>query len=239
MRIDILTLFPALFAGVFDASIIKRARDAGLASVELHNVRDYTSDRHHVVDDAPFGGGEGMVMKPEPLFAAVEAIRRPETRVVLLSPQGRLFDQATAWRLSRERGLLLICGRYEGVDERVSTLADEELSIGDYVVSGGEPAAIVVVDAIVRLLPGALGAVGGAEKDSHAGGLLEYPQYTRPAEFRGMRVPDVLLSGNHQEIARWRRRQSLRRTLSRRPDMLADADLDDQDRRWLESDEEP
>ncbi|MDE3074642.1 MAG: tRNA (guanosine(37)-N1)-methyltransferase TrmD [Chloroflexota bacterium] len=234
MRIDILTLFPEMFAGPFDYSIIKRARDAGIVDLWLHNIRDYTHDRHHVVDDAPYGGGDGMVMKPEPVFEAVEAVRSPDGRVILLSPQGKPFDQAMAARLAGESQLVLVCGRYEGVDERVSALADEELSIGDYVLSGGEPAAIVVVDAMVRLLPGAIGAEGGAAADSHASGLLEYPQYTRPAEYRGMRVPEVLISGNHAEVARWRRREALRRTLLRRPDMLARAELTEEDQRFLE-----
>jgi tRNA (guanine37-N1)-methyltransferase len=234
MRIDILTLFPDMFLGPFDASIIKRARDASIVEISLHNVRDYTHDKHHVVDDAPYGGGDGMVMKPEPIFEAVEAVRQPDSHVVLLTPRGRLLDQVAAKRLSEKPSLIIICGHYEGIDERVSTLAGEELSIGDYVLSGGEPAAIVLVDAIVRLLPGAIGAEGGAAGDSHASGLLEYPQYTRPAGYRGLQVPDVLLSGNHQEVARWRRQESLRRTLEHRPDMLASADLSDEDRRWLE-----
>jgi tRNA (guanine37-N1)-methyltransferase len=235
MHIDVLTLFPEMFAGPFEASIIRRAQEAGIVSISLHNIRDFTHDKHRTVDDQPYGGGDGMVMKPAPIFEAVEAIRRPDSHVVLLTPQGKLLDQAAAQRLSKKPALVLICGRYEGVDERVSTLADEELSIGDYVLSGGEPAAIVLVDAVVRLLPGAIGAEGGATADSHATGLLEYPQYTRPADFRGLKVPDVLLSGNHREVARWRRRQSLRRTLERRPDLLASAELTDEDRKYLES----
>jgi tRNA (guanine37-N1)-methyltransferase len=235
MRIDILTLFPEMFAGPFGESILKRAQQAGIVSITLHNIRDFAHDKHHVVDDTPYGGGAGMLMKPEPVFEAVEAVRRPDSCVVLLTPRGRLLDQVLAKRLSEQPSLVLICGRYEGVDERVSTLADEELSVGDYVLSGGEPAAIVVVDAVVRLLPGAIGAEGGAAADSHATGLLEHPQYTRPAEFRGLRVPDVLLSGNHQEIARWQRQQSLRLTRRRRPDLLASAPLSDEDRRFLET----
>jgi len=234
LTLDILTLFPEMFAGPFDASIIKRAREAGLVDIRLHNIRDFAHDKHHVVDDAPYGGGDGMVMKPEPIFEAVEAVRQPDSHVVLLTPRGKLLDQVAAQRLSEKPALIVICGHYEGIDERVSTLAGEELSIGDYVLSGGEPAAIVLVDAIVRLLPGAIGAEGGAAGDSHASGLLEYPQYTRPAGYRGLQVPDVLLSGNHQEVARWRRQESLRRTLEHRPDMLASADLSDEDRRWLE-----
>jgi tRNA (guanine37-N1)-methyltransferase len=235
MHISILTLFPEMFAGPFDASIIKRAQEAGIVEIGLHNIRDFAHDKHHVVDDAPYGGGDGMVMKPGPIFEAVEAVRKADSHVVLLTPQGRLLDQAIAQRLSAKTALIIICGRYEGVDERVSTLAGEELSIGDYVLSGGEPAAIVLVDAIVRLLPGAIGADGGAAGDSYATGLLEYPQYTRPADFRGLQAPDVLLSGNHQEVDRWRRQQALRRTLERRPDMLATADLTEEDRRYLES----
>jgi len=234
VQIDILTLFPDMFRGPFDASIIKRAQDKRIVDIHLHNIRDFTHDKHHVVDDAPYGGGDGMVMKPEPIFEAIEALGRGEGHVVLLTPQGRLLDQAAAKRLSAKPSLVIICGRYEGIDERVGALADEEVSIGDYVLSGGEPAAIVLVDALVRLLPGAIGAEGGAAGDSHATGLLEHPQYTRPADFRGKRVPDVLLSGNHQQVARWQREQSLRRTLERRPDMLAGADLTDEDRRYLE-----
>jgi len=235
VEIDVLTLFPDMFRGPFDASIVKRARDAGIVTLRTHNIRDYTHDKHHVVDDTPYGGGDGMVMKPEPLFEAVEAIRQPDSYIVLLTPQGRLLDQALAQELSHKPHLALVCGRYEGIDDRVSTLADLELSIGDYVLSGGEPAAMVLVDALVRLLPGAIGAEGGAAGDSHASGLLEYPQYTRPADFRGMQVPGVLLSGNHQQVARWRREQSLQRTLLRRPDLLASAPLAAEDRRYLES----
>lgn len=235
MRIDVLTLFPEMLASPFEASIVKRAQQAGLVSIRLHNIRDFTHDKHHVVDDTPYGGGDGMLMKPEPVFEALEAVRQPDSCVVLLTPRGRLLDQALAQRLSEQPSLVLICGRYEGLDERVSSLADEELSIGDYVLSGGEPAAIVLVDAVVRLLPGAIGAEGGAAGDSHATGLLEHPQYTRPADFRGLRVPDVLLSGDHQEIARWQRQQSLRLTRERRPDLLASAPLSDDDLRFLET----
>lgn len=233
MRIDVLTLFPEMLASPFEASIVKRAQQAGIVSISLHNIRDFAHDKHRVVDDTPYGGGDGMLMKPEPVFEAVEAVRQPDSCVVLLTPRGRLLDQALAQRLSEKPSLVLICGRYEGLDERVGSLADEELSIGDYVLSGGEPAAIVLVDAVVRLLPGAIGAEGGAAGDSHATGLLEHPQYTRPADFRGLRVPDVLLSGNHQEISRWQRQQSLRLTRERRPDLLASAPLSDDDRRFL------
>ena len=235
MRFDVLTLFPEMFAGPFQASIIKRARESGLVDISLHNIRDFTHDKHHIVDDEPYGGGDGMVMKPEPVCEAIDAVRQAGGCVVLLTPQGQLLTQGLAQELSQKPQLVLVCGRYEGVDDRVSASVDLELSVGDYVLSGGEPAAIVLVDAIVRLLPGAIGAEGGAAGDSHATGLLEYPQYTRPAEFRGLQVPDILLSGNHQAIARWRREQALRRTLERRPDMLALAPLTDEDRDYLRS----
>jgi tRNA (guanine37-N1)-methyltransferase len=241
MRFDILTLFPDMFVGPFAESIIQRAQEAGLVSIALHNIRDYATDKHRVTDDYPYGGGGGMVMKPEPIFAAVEAILGPDPRatgvpIVLLTPQGRLFNQEVAQELARRERILLICGRYEGVDERVREfLATDEISIGDYVLSGGELAAMVIVDAVTRLLPGALGDPTGALDDSHAMGLLEYPHYTRPAEFRGWRVPEVLLSGNHGEIARWRRQEALRRTLARRPDLLARAPLTAKDREFLRS----
>jgi tRNA (guanine37-N1)-methyltransferase len=239
MRIDILTLFPEMFAGAFDASIIGRARAAGAAEIALHNHRDYTQDQHHVVDDYAYGGGPGMVMKPEPIFACVDAVRTlapARGRVVLLTPQGRLLDSAVVADLAREARLILICGHYEGVDERVRAgLADDEISIGDYVLSGGEPAAIVLVDAIVRQLPGVLGSAQSLTEESHAQGLLEYPQYTRPPEYRGMAVPDVLLSGHHEGIARWRRARSIARTAQRRPDMLARATLTSEERRLLEA----
>jgi tRNA (guanine37-N1)-methyltransferase len=241
MHFDILTLFPGMFVGPFSESIIQRAQEAGLVSIALHNIRDYATDKHHITDDYPYGGGGGMVMKPEPIFAAVEAILGPEPRasgvpIVLLTPQGRLFNQEVAQELASHRRVLLICGRYEGVDERVCAfLATDELSIGDYVLSGGELAAMVVVDAVTRLLPGALGDPTGALDDSHAMGLLEYPHYTRPPEFRGWRVPEVLLSGNHGEIARWRRQEALRRTFARRPDLLTRAPLTAKDREFLRS----
>jgi tRNA (guanine37-N1)-methyltransferase len=237
MRIDILTIFPGMFSGPFEESIVKRAVEKGLVQIFLHDIRDYASDRHRTVDDYPFGGGQGMLMKPEPLFAAVEDVQgqTPERGpVVLLTPQGRLFDQEVAVELARQERLILICGHYEGVDARVhDDLAMEEISIGDYVLSGGELAAMVVVDAVVRQIPGALGSPVSTADDSFAQGLLEYPQYTRPADFRGMKVPEVLLSGNHAEIARWRRRQSLLRTAQRRPDLLARADLTEEEKQWL------
>jgi tRNA (guanine37-N1)-methyltransferase len=220
-RLDILTLFPGMFAGPLDESILKRARAAGAVEIRLVDIRQFTTDRHHTADDTPFGGGPGMVMKAEPIFAAVEAVRTPEARVILMSPRGRRFEQRIAVELSQVPHLILVCGHYEGVDERVRLhLVDEELSVGDYVLTGGELAAMVVVDAVTRLLPGVLGAHASLEEESHTAGLLEYPHYTRPAELRGWRVPDVLLSGNHAEIARWRRREALLITRERRPDLL-------------------
>jgi tRNA (guanine37-N1)-methyltransferase len=237
MRIDILTIFPGMFCGPFDESIVKRAVEKGLVQIFLHDIRDYASDKHRTVDDYPHGGGPGMVMKPEPLFAAVEDVQgqaRERGPIVLLTPQGRLFNQEIAVELAREERLVLICGHYEGVDARVHEhLATDEISIGDYVLSGGELAAMVVVDAVVRQIPGALGSPLSSVDDSFAQGLLEHPQYTRPPEFRGMRVPEVLLSGNHGEIARWRRQQSLLRTAQRRLDLLARADLTEEERQWL------
>ena len=238
MHFDILTLFPGMFAGVFEESIIKRARQAGLLTIALHNIRDYAEGKHRITDDTPYGGGGGMIMKPEPIFAAVEAVLGEElgrVPVILLTPQGRLLSQQVARELARHPRLLLICGRYEGVDERVHRyLATEEISIGDYVLSGGEIPAMVLVDAVTRLLPGVLGDPAATFEDSHAEGLLEYPHYTRPAEFRGYAVPPVLLSGNHAEIARWRRQEALRRTWQRRPDLLPHARLSDQDRALLQ-----
>ena len=217
MKIDVLTLFPAMFAGPLDESIIKRARAAGLLDLTVHNLRDYAQDRHKTVDDRPFGGGPGMLLKPEPIFDAVE----PGTRVILLSPAGRAFNQAIAHELAQAGDLLLVSGHYEGFDERIrEALADDELSIGDYVLTNGALPAMVIIDAVTRLLPGVLGDEQSAHDDSFSHGLLEYPQYTRPAEFRGMAVPEVLLSGNHADIARWRAEQSKLRTKKRRPDLL-------------------
>jgi tRNA (guanine37-N1)-methyltransferase len=238
MRIDIITLFPEMFRGPFDASIVARAREQEIVRIELHDLRGWGEGRHKVVDDYPHGGGAGMVLKPGPLFAAVEAVRpldEAQARVVLLTPQGRLLTQSIVEELAALPRLLLICGHYEGVDERVREhLVDDEISVGDYVLSGGELAAMVLVDAVVRRLPGALGSEASLAEESHAEGLLEYPQYTRPAEFRGWPVPEVLLSGHHQEVARWRRRQSILRTARRRPDLLARACLTDEERRWLQ-----
>ena len=241
MRVDIVTLFPEMFRGPFDASIVARAREQGIVQIELHNLRDWGAGRHKVVDDAPYGGGAGMVLKPEPVFAAVEAVRAQAEepgRVVLLTPQGRLLSQPIVNELAGQPRLLLLCGHYEGVDERIREhLVDDEISVGDYVLSGGELAAMVLVDAVVRLLPGALGGEASLDEESHAQGLLEYPQYTRPADFRGWSIPEVLLSGNHSEIDRWRRQQSLLRTRQRRPDLLVRADISDRERDWLKETE--
>jgi tRNA (guanine37-N1)-methyltransferase len=251
MHFDILTLFPAMFKGPFDESIVRRAVEAGRVSIAIHNIRDYAPGKHKMTDDTPYGGGGGMIMKPEPIFNAVEAVLgprspslwggegRPPVPVILLSPQGRLFTHSLAQELARESQLTLICGRYEGVDERVRAhLCTDEISIGDYVISGGELAAMVVVDAVTRLLPGVLGDPGAPFEDSHADGLLEYPHYTRPPEYRGHRVPPVLFSGHHAEIVRWRREASLRRTFFRRPDLLARARLSEADRAFLRQLEE-
>jgi tRNA (guanine37-N1)-methyltransferase len=221
MKIDVLTLFPAMFAGPLDESIVKRARETGLLDLTIHNLREYTHDRHRTVDDKPFGGGPGMLLKPEPIFEAAESLGHDDTRVILLGPAGRTFNQAIARELAQEKHVLLVCGSYEGFDERVrEALADDELSIGDYVLTNGALPAMVIVDAVTRLLPGVLGDDESSRDESFSHGLLEYPQYTRPAEFRGMKVPEVLLSGNHAEIVRWRAEQAKKRTQERRPDML-------------------
>lgn len=242
MHFDILTLFPGLFAGVFEESILKRAREAGLVTITLHNIRDFVKGHQRGTDDTPYGGGGGMVMKPEPLFAAVEAVlgvQQDHVPVILLTPQGRLFTQQVARELSRQRQILLICGRYEGVDERVRQhLATDAISIGDYVLAGGEVPAMVIVEAVTRLIPGVLGDPSAPFEDSHAEGLLEYPHYTRPLVFRDHAVPDVLLSGHHAEIVRWRREQALRRTRQLRPDLLHQAPLTDEDRAYLRQLEE-
>ncbi|TET13065.1 MAG: tRNA (guanosine(37)-N1)-methyltransferase TrmD [Dehalococcoidia bacterium] len=238
MRIDILTLFPNMFSGPFAESIIKRAMDRNLISITIHNLRDWGSGKHKVVDDYPFGGGTGMVMKSEPLFEATEAIKAEgacsSAPVILLTPQGRVFNQRIAAELAALDRLILICGHYEGIDERVREhLATDEISIGDYVLTGGELAAMVVVDAVVRQLPGVLGSEDSAKDDSHTSGLLEYPQYTRPRTYRGWEVPQVLLSGNHAQIAAWHREQSILRTLSRRPELLEKADLSPEERELI------
>ena len=221
MKIDVLTLFPGMFPGPLDESIIKRACESGRLRLGIHDLRDYTHDRHRTVDDRPFGGGPGMLMKPEPLFEAVEALRGEKTRVILTSPAGRLFRQQIAREMAAEEHLLLVCGSYEGFDERVRQgLADDELSIGDYVLTNGALPAMVIIDSVTRLLPGVLGDDESSQDESFSGGLLEYPQYTRPAEFRGMTVPEVLLSGDHAAIEQWRREQAREWTAQRRPDLL-------------------
>src|SRR5438045_1721690 len=220
MKIDVLTLFPAMFAGPLDESIIKRARETGRLDLGIHNLRDYAHDRHKTVDDRPFGGGPGMLLKPEPIFEAVEDLAGESTRVILLSPSGRTFNQAIAGQLAQVEHLLLVSGHYEGFDERVrEQLADDELSIGDYVLTNGALPVMVIIDAVTRLLPGVLGDDESTQEESFSHGLLEYPQYTRPAEFRGMKVPEVLLSGNHAQIAKWRAEQARLRTSERRPDL--------------------
>ena len=236
MKFDILTLFPEMFRGPFDESIIRRGQDKGLIQIGLHQIRDYASDRHHTVDDSPYGGGAGMVMKPGPLAACIEAVRQhnPDAPVLLTSPRGTTLRHQLAVDLVKKPGLIIICGRYEGVDERIrERYVDIEVSIGDYVLSGGELAAMVVVDTITRLVPGVLGSDESAMTDSFSDGLLEYPQYTRPPEFCGLNVPEVLLSGNHALIEKWRRQQALQRTAEHRPDLLQTAPLTERDRRFL------
>ena len=244
MRFDIVTIFPEYFAGPLDYGVLRRARETGRVSVRVQDLREFTEDRHRTVDDRPFGGGAGMVLKPEPLFAAVEKLRSvdPPASVILLSAQGRLFTQADALRLAGLEHIILLCGRYEGVDERVATsLADEELSVGDYVLSGGEPAAALVVDSVTRLLPGVLGNEASALEESFhaepsngaAVGILDYPHYTRPAVFRGLAAPEVLLSGHHEQVRRWRRKRALEKTLHHRPELLERAPLGAGDRELL------
>ncbi|HEX8814635.1 MAG TPA: tRNA (guanosine(37)-N1)-methyltransferase TrmD [Terriglobales bacterium] len=262
MKIDIITIFPDFFRGPLDYGIVRRAREAGLAEIRVHDLRGFAHDRHRTVDDRPFGGGEGMVLKPEPLFECIEGMqvapretRGPRESVVLLSAQGRRFDQRMAHELSALARLVLICGRYEGVDERVAEhLADREISVGDYVLSGGELAAAVIVDAVTRLVPGAVGNEastrqesftvgtsangsagdnGGPDSTCGSGGLLDYPHYTRPAEFRGMQVPEVLASGNHDEIRRWRRQKALEKTMRNRPDLMERVELNEEDKKLL------
>jgi tRNA (guanine37-N1)-methyltransferase len=236
MQFDIITIFPEIFRGVFEFGIIRRAVEAGLIAINLHDLRDYTFDRHRQVDDRPFGGGAGMVMKPEPLFRAIEAVthQAKDATVVMLSPQGRLLTQRVVEELALRERVVLICGRYEGVDERViEQLADDEISIGDYVLSGGEIPAMVLVDGVTRLIPGALGCNESAERDSFADGLLDYPHYTRPVEYRGLKAPDVLTGGHHGEIEKWRRRKAMAKTLSRRPDLLERRALNEDERRLI------
>ena len=237
MRFDVFTLFPGVLEPYFEISILQRAIERGLIEVHLHDIRSWTHDKHHVTDDTPYGGGGGMVMKPEPIFSAVEETMKdsPQSPVVLLTPQGRVFNMKVAREFSTYPRIGLLCGRYEGVDERVREhLVSDEISIGDFVLTGGELPALLVMDAVARFIPGVLGDPGGAMDDSHASGLLEYPHYTRPVEFRGWQVPEVLLSGNHAEIARWRRKKSLERTMQRRPDLLEKAELSEMDRRMID-----
>lgn len=243
MRIDVLTIFPQMFDVPFSFGIFKRAIDQDLVSINVHNIRDYTHDKHHTVDDYPHGGGPGMVLKPEPVFEAVAAVKAQlpdesgtaQLPIILLTPQGRLFNQQIAMELSKYRHLIMICGRYEGIDERVvEHLVTDEISIGDYVLTGGELPALVVIDTVIRLLPGVLGSEDSVQEDSHANGLLEYPQYTRPAVFRDWPVPEILLSGNHAQIARWRREQVLRRTVERRPDLIDTTKLGQEEKQLVE-----
>jgi len=244
MQFEVFTLLPEVFPPYLESSILQRARQRGLIDVRVHNIRDYTHDKHHTTDDTPYGGGGGMVMKPEPVFEAVESVLGPlrdsplPVPVILLTPQGRLFTQRVAEELGRYERIALLCGRYEGVDERIREhLVTDEISIGDYVLTGGELPALMVIDAVSRLLPGVLGDPDGAQDDSHSMGLLEYPHYTRPPVFRGWSVPDVLLSGDHGKIEKWRREQALLRTRQRRPDILNSAVLTDKDREFLREEE--
>ena len=246
MQFEVFTLLPEVFPSYLETSIIKRARERGLIKVDVHNIRDYTHDKHHMTDDTPYGGGGGMVMKPEPVFEAVETVlglAAPQTPpepasnipIILLTPQGRVFNQTIAKELSTHPRIALICGRYEGIDERIREhLVTHEISIGDFVLTGGELPALILIDAIARLLPDVLGDPTGAEDDSHAMGLLEYPHYTRPPEFRGWKAPDILLSGDHAKIDKWRREQALLRTFNKRPDMLEKAELSKADLKFIE-----
>ena len=246
MQFEVFTLLPEIFPPYLESSILNRARQKGLIDVRVHNIRDYTHDKHHTTDDTPYGGGGGMVMKPEPVFEAIESVLGLATPpsdpapasnipIILLTPQGRVFTQRVAEELSRHEHIVLLCGRYEGVDERIREhLVTDEISIGDYVLTGGELPALMIIDAVSRLLPGVLGDPTGAEDDSHSMGLLEYPHYTKPPEFRGWKVPDVLASGNHAKINKWRREQALTRTFNKRPDMLEKAELSKSDQKFLE-----
>lgn len=239
MRVDVLTIFPRMFTGPLDESIVKRAREKGILRVNLIDIRDFSLDKHRTVDDYPYGGGPGMILRPEPVFRAVESLLEKEPGkkppIILLSPQGEVFNQAMAQELAKEEWLILICGHYEGVDERIRAyLATREISIGDYVLTGGELPAMVLIDAITRLLPGAVGAEDGLKEDSFSWGILEYPQYTRPRSFRGLEVPEVLLSGDHEKIRLWRRKKALERTWLKRPDLLDKVSLTEEDRRLLE-----
>jgi len=239
MKFEVFTLLPEVFPPYLESSILQKARQRGLIEVSVHNIRDYTHDRHHTTDDAPYGGGGGMVMKPEPVFEAVQSVLgfggEPPIPVILLTPQGRVFTQRVAEELSAHERIAMLCGRYEGVDERIREhLVTDEISVGDYVLTGGELPALMIIDAVSRLIPGVLGDPTGAEDDSHSMGLLEYPHYTRPPEFRGWPVPDVLLSGDHGRIEKWRREQALTRTFNKRPDMLENAELSEADKKIVE-----
>ena len=243
MQFEVFTLLPEVFPPYLESSILQRARQRGLVSVNIHNIRDYTHDKHHTTDDTPYGGGGGMVMKVEPVFEAVETVLglgthqtdlQPASPIIMLTPQGRVFTQSVADELSQHERIALLCGRYEGMDERIREhLVTDEISVGDYVLTGGELPALILIDAVTRLIPGVLGAPNGAVDDSHATGLLEYPHYTRPPEYRGWKVPEILLSGDHGKVEKWRREKSLLRTLNRRPDMLENATLTDADRKFL------
>ncbi|MEA1928744.1 MAG: tRNA (guanosine(37)-N1)-methyltransferase TrmD [Candidatus Auribacterota bacterium] len=236
MQIDIITLFPGMFSGFLSESIIKRAQEKGIVHIRTVDLRDYTHDRHRTADDRPYGGGAGMVLKVEPLFEAVEALRTPESSVILLSPRGKLFEQERAHSLSLRKHLILLCGHYEGVDERFSReLVDEEISVGDYILTGGELPALVVVDSVVRLIPGVLGDSESSVDESFARGRLEYPQYTRPEKYRGLDVPKILLSGDHGKVARWREKESFLTTYHRRPDLLREFPPTEQEKKWLEN----
>jgi len=249
MQFDVFTLLPEVFPAYLESSILKRASQKGLIDVRVHNIRTYAKDKHHTTDDTPYGGGGGMVMKPEPVFDAVESVLASDTNpstssvigirgipVILLTPQGRVFDQRIAEELSQHEHIALLCGRYEGVDERIREhLVSDEISVGDYVLTGGELPAMLVIDAVARLIPGVLGDPTGAEDDSHSMGLLEYPQYTKPAEFKGWKVPDILLSGDHAKIEMWRREQALQRTFQKRPDMLDRTELSETDKKFIRS----
>jgi len=247
MQFDVFTILPEVFSAYLDTSILKKARARGLIDIRVHNIRKFTTDKHHTTDDTPYGGGGGMVMKPEPIFKAVESVvgqnndqtsPEPDSNIpiILLSPQGRVFNQTIAEELSQHKHIALLCGRYEGIDERIREhLITDQISIGDYVLTGGELPAMILIDAVSRLIPGVLGDPTGAEDDSHSMGLLEYPHYTKPSEFRGWKVPDVLLSGDHARIDKWRREQALLRTLNQRPDMLENATLNQNDLKFIES----
>jgi tRNA (guanine37-N1)-methyltransferase len=245
MQFDIFTILPEVFPTYLDTSILKKARERGLIDIRIHNIRDYTRDKHHTTDDTPYGGGGGMVMKAEPIFEAVESILGqktdqtppaldPNIPIILLTPQGRVFNQTIAEELSQHKHIALLCGRYEGIDERIREhLITDQISIGDYVLTGGELPAMILIDAVSRLLPGVLGDPTGAADDSHSMGLLEYPHYTKPSDYRGWKVPDVLLSGDHAKIEKWRREQALLRTLNKRPDMLEKAELSEKDKKFI------